>query len=91
MHLLSPQHMKTCKNPPSYKSEVRNRLNILTEADEVQGLREEKSKKLAMMAGEGENGEFGEILKSSIKIQISNFLFTFVKFRLILINFIKLR
>lgn len=46
-HLLSPIHMKTSKTPPSYKSEEsrKNRLQILTEADEVQGLREEKPKK----------------------------------------------
>ena len=46
-HLLSPMHMKTSKIPPSYKSEEsrKNRLQILTEADEVQGLREEKPKK----------------------------------------------
>lgn len=46
-HLLSPEHMKTCKTPPSYKSDEsrRNRLQILTEADELQGLREEKPKK----------------------------------------------
>lgn len=46
-HLLSPEHMKTCKVPPSYKSDEsrRNRLHILTEADELQGLREEKPKK----------------------------------------------
>lgn len=46
-HLLSPNHMKTSKVPPSYKSEEsrKNRLQILTEADEVQGLREEKPKK----------------------------------------------
>ena len=55
-HLLSPQHMKTCKNPPSYKSEEsrRNRLQILTEADEVQGLREEKPKKEKKEVKEGE-------------------------------------
>lgn len=46
-HLLSPGHMKTSKTPPSYKSEEsrKNRLQILTEADEIQGLREEKPKK----------------------------------------------
>lgn len=46
-HLLSPAHMKTSKTPPSYKSDEskRNRLQILTEADEVQGLREDKPKK----------------------------------------------
>lgn len=46
-HLLSPMHMKTSKIPPSYKSEEsrKNRLQILTEADEIQGLREEKPKK----------------------------------------------
>lgn len=46
-HLLSPIHMKTSKTPPSYKSEEsrKNRLQILTETDEVQGLREEKPKK----------------------------------------------
>lgn len=46
-HLLSPIHMKTSKTPPSYKSEEsrKNRLQILTEADEIQGLREEKPKK----------------------------------------------
>lgn len=46
-HLLSPIHMKTSKTPPSYKSEEsrKNRLTILTEADEIQGLREEKPKK----------------------------------------------
>jgi hypothetical protein len=46
-HLLSPTHMKTSKTPPSYKSEEsrKNRLSILTEADELQGLREEKPKK----------------------------------------------
>lgn len=46
-HLLSPGHMKTSKTPPSYKSEEsrKNRLQILTEADELLGLREEKPKK----------------------------------------------
>lgn len=46
-HLLSPLHMKTSKTPPSYKSEEsrKNRLLILTETDEIQGLREEKPKK----------------------------------------------
>lgn len=46
-HLLSPGHMKTSKTPPSYKSEEarKNRLQILTEAEETQGLREEKPKK----------------------------------------------
>lgn len=46
-HLLSPVHMKTSKTPPSYKSEEsrKNRLTILTEADELLGLREEKPKK----------------------------------------------
>ncbi|KAL7052530.1 hypothetical protein ACKWTF_004891 [Chironomus riparius] len=58
-HLLSPQHMKTCKTPPSYKSEEsrRNRLQILTEADEVQGLREEKPKKEKKEVKEGETAE----------------------------------
>lgn len=39
--------MKTSKTPPSYKSEEsrKNRLQILTEVDELQGLREEKPKK----------------------------------------------
>ncbi|CAO1365115.1 unnamed protein product [Diamesa serratosioi] len=46
-HLLSPQHMKTSKTPPSYKSDEsrKNRLHILTESDEILGLREEKPKK----------------------------------------------
>lgn len=55
-HLLSPIHMKTSKTPPSYKSEEsrKNRLQILTEADEIQGLREEKPKKEKKEAVEGE-------------------------------------
>lgn len=46
-HLLSANHMKTSKTPPSYNSEEsrKNRLQILTEADEILGLREEKPKK----------------------------------------------
>lgn len=58
-HLLSPSHMKTSKTPPSYKSEEsrKNRLQILTEADEIQGLREEKPKKEKKEpAKEGEEG-----------------------------------
>lgn len=55
-HLLSPIHMKTSKTPPSYKSEEsrKNRLQILTEADEIQGLREEKPKKEKKEPVEGE-------------------------------------
>ena len=63
-HLLSPVHMKTSKTPPSYKSEEsrKNRLQILTEADEVQGLREEKPKKEKKEpAKEGETPAEGEI------------------------------
>lgn len=39
--------MKTSKTPPSYKSDEskKRRLHILTEVDELQGLREEKPKK----------------------------------------------
>lgn len=64
-HLLSPEHMKTCKVPPSYKSDEsrRNRLHILTEADELQGLREEKPKKDKKddeKEGEGAGEEGGE-------------------------------
>lgn len=58
-HLLSPAHMKTSKTPPSYKSDEskRNRLQILTEADEVQGLREDKPKKDKKEVKKKEDGE----------------------------------
>jgi hypothetical protein len=61
-HLLSPDHMKTCKTPPSYKSEEsrRNRLQILTLDDEKAGLREEKPKKEKKEVKEGETPEEGE-------------------------------
>lgn len=62
-HLLSPGHMKISKVPPSYKSEEsrRNRLNILTEAEEIQGLREEKPKK--EKKDETEKKEGDEVVK----------------------------
>lgn len=43
-HLLSPAHLKNCKIKPTSKSEERkrNQLHILKEADEMQGLREQK-------------------------------------------------
>lgn len=58
-HLLSPQHMKTSKTPPSYKSDEsrKNRLQILTEADELLGLREEKPKKEKKEASKEEGAE----------------------------------
>lgn len=45
-HLLSPSHLRNSKTKPTSKSEERkkNQLHILKEADELQGLREEKKK-----------------------------------------------
>lgn len=77
-HLLSPGHMKTSKTPPSYKSDEskKRRLHILTEVDELQGLREEKPKKEKKdPAKEGETpegeekklNENGEPMETEIK------------------------
>lgn len=57
-HLLSPSHLRNSKTKPTSKSEERkrNQLHILKEADELQGLREEKKPKEKKKEG-GETAE----------------------------------
>lgn len=65
-HLLSPDHMQKISKKASRFDKKKNQLNILTEADELQGLKPEKEEKKEKVESEAtaEGGEKGDAMET---------------------------